>query len=398
VGMKVLMIGAYPLEPGVVHGGIESVTSTLVPALAERDDIDSVTVLRFHYGDASTDYRREGPKVEVYYVRGQARLRTITGSFLDRRKARRLVAQLNPDVVHGQEIGLYGDIAVRCSPNCVVTVHGITYAENSPYAESNLWDRLRDKSIRSLERRVLRRAKVVISISKFDTEELDEPIQGTRVSIANPTATEFFALAPSGPTEPRLLFAGMVTPLKNPVGLVNAFAQARRAVPEARLAIIGPQPDPRYTQTVRDRVAALGLAESVDIIGLVDIERLRREIVAARAVVLFSRQENAPTIIAQAMAAGKPVVGTRVGGVPEMVDDGVTGFVVESEDEATLADRLRTLLDDQDLCLRMGRRAHEVARARFAPEEVARLTAEAYRTAQRLEGMNHGRELADRYK
>ena len=42
--MRVLMIGAYPLEPGVVNGGIESATSTLVPALAERDDIESVTV------------------------------------------------------------------------------------------------------------------------------------------------------------------------------------------------------------------------------------------------------------------------------------------------------------------------------------------------------------------
>ena len=92
--MKVLMIGAYPLEPGVVNGGIESVTSTLVPALAARDDIESVTVLRFHHGEATTDYRREGPKVEVYYVRGQDRWRTITGSFLDVRAARKLVAQI----------------------------------------------------------------------------------------------------------------------------------------------------------------------------------------------------------------------------------------------------------------------------------------------------------------
>src|SRR4051794_1603885 len=113
VGMRVLMIGAYPVEPGVVRGGIEAVTSTLVPALAERDDIDQVTVLRFHNGEAAVEYRREGPKVDVYYMRGQDRLRTITGSFLDLRKARKLIAELKPDVVHGQEIGCFGDIAVR---------------------------------------------------------------------------------------------------------------------------------------------------------------------------------------------------------------------------------------------------------------------------------------------
>src|SRR5277367_167306 len=136
------MIGAYPLEPGMVHGGIESVTSTLVPALAAQDDIDSVTVLRFHHGEASTDYRRAGPKVEVYYVRGQDRLRLITGWFLDVRKARKLVAALKPDVVHGQGIGWYGDIAAKCSPNSVVTVHGLPHVEIRLSARTTFRDKL----------------------------------------------------------------------------------------------------------------------------------------------------------------------------------------------------------------------------------------------------------------
>jgi glycosyltransferase involved in cell wall biosynthesis len=383
VGIKVLMMGAYPLEPGVVRGGIESATSTLVPALAERDDVDCVTVLRFHNGDAATDYRREGPKVEVFYLRSQGRLRTISRSFLDVRKARRLAAQLNPDVVHGQEIGVYGDIAMRCSPNCAVTVHGITLADASADAldDSSLSGRLRDKLIRNLERRVLRRAKVVISISKYDADMLDVPIQGTRVSIPNATAPEFFALAPSGPTEPRLLFAGVFTPRKNPAGLVDAFARVRMTVPEARLSLIGPQPDANYAKLVRDRVTDLGLQDSVDIVDQVDNERLRHEIATARAVVLFSRQETLPTIIAQAMAAGKPVLASRVGGVPEMVGDCETGFLVESDDEATLADRMAKLLVDQDLSLRLGQRGHEVALERFTAAAVAEMTVEAYRKA-----------------
>ena len=156
-------------------------TSTFVPALAERDDIDSVTVLRLHQGDASTDYRREGPKVEVYYVRGQNRLATITGSFLDVRQARKLVAKLKPDVVHGQELGRNGDIAVRCSPNCVVTVHGMVHVELRMAAEHSFRDRLRTPLFDNLVRRVLRRAKVVISISKYGAEELPGLIRGTPI-------------------------------------------------------------------------------------------------------------------------------------------------------------------------------------------------------------------------
>ncbi len=379
MGLKVLMIAPYPLEPGMVHGGIESVTSVLVPALAAQDDIDSVTVLYFHGGEASTDYRRDGPKVEVYYVRSQDRLRTITGSFLDVRKARKLVAALKPDIVHGQ--ALAGDIAVKCSPNSVVTVHGLPHVEMRLSARTKFRDKLRVKLVEAVVRRVLRRAKVVISISKYDTQELGRLIKGTRVSIANPTGLEFYALAPSGPSEPRLLFAGVLSPLKNVLGLLNAFAQVRQVVPEARLILAGPHPDPDYAQTVQDRVTSLALGDSVDIVGFLDNDRLRHEIATARAVVLFSRQENAPTIIAQAMAAGKPVVATRVGGVPEMVNDGESGFVVESEDETALAERMLTLLNDQDLCLRMGARGHELALCRFNPEAVARQTVQAYRTA-----------------
>lgn len=311
MGLKVLMIGTYPLEPGVVRGGVESATSTLVPALAERDDIDSVTVLRFHHGEAPAAYRRETPKIDVHYVRGQYRWRMLTGAFLDRRKARKLIAELKPDVVHGQEIGLNSDIAARCSPNCVVTVHGITFVETHLYHRPGLGTTLRAKLIRNVARRVLRRAKVVISISKYDAEVLSGLTRRTRVSIANATAPEFFALAPPEPTGPRLLFAGGLIPLKNPLGLVNAFAKVRAAVPDARLSLIGPQPDAYYANVIRERVTALDLTDCVDIVDLVDNERMLREIAAARAVVLFSRQENAPTIIAQAMAAGKPGRGCR---------------------------------------------------------------------------------------
>jgi glycosyltransferase involved in cell wall biosynthesis len=389
VGLKVLMIGDYPLEPGMVHGGIESVTSVLVPALAAQDDIDNVAVLRFHTGEAPTDYRRAGPKVEVYYVRGQDRLRTITGSFLDVRKARKLVAELKPDVVHGQGIGWYGDIAAKCSPNSVVTVHGLPHVEIRLSARTTFRDKLRVKQIDALVRRVLRRAKVIISISKYDTQPLGRLLKAIPVSIANPTGLEFFALAPSRPSEPRLLFAGVLVPRKNLEGLLNAFAQVRQAVPGARLIMVGPHPDPDYAQNVQDRVTSLALGDSVDIVGFVDNDRLSQEIATARAVVLFSREETAPTIIAQAMAAGKPVIATRVGGVPEMVNDGENGFVVESEDETALAERMLTLLNDQDLCLRMGARAHELALYRFNPEAVARKTVQAYRIATNSQLLNH---------
>ncbi|MGE2834257.1 glycosyltransferase family 4 protein [Mycobacterium sp. SMC-4] len=383
MGIKILMIGPYPLEPGVVQGGIESATSVLVPALAQRDDVESVTVLRFHNGEAATDIRREGAKVTVHYLRGQRRLRTITGSFLDVRRTRRLAAQVRPDVVHGQEIGLYGDIALRCSQNTAVTVHGLAFSVTGADTLDGvrLRERLRDRMVHRMCRRVVSRAKVVISISDWDARALDVPLRGTRVCIPNPVGAEFFDLAPSGPTAPRVLFAGGFTPNKNPLGVVNAFARVVAAVPAARLSLVGPAPDPKYLQRVRDRITELGIGHAVEMTGTVGNEQMRNEISAARTVILFSRQENSPTILAQAMAAGKPVVASRVGGVPEMVDDGESGFLTEPDDEATFADRMLKLIHDQDLSLRLGRRANAVARERFTADTVADLTVAAYRNA-----------------
>ena len=246
--VKVLMIAAYPLEPGIVNGGIESVTSTLVPALAAHEDVESVTVLRFHHGEATTEYRREGPKVEVYYVRGQDRWRTLTGSALDVRKARRLVAQIEPDVVHGQEIGWIGDIATRCSRRSVVTVHGLPHVEIRLSARQSLRDRLRIRPIELMVGRVLRRARVVISISSYDEVAAPGSDSWHQGEHPNPTGVKFFSLFPSGPTAPRLLFAGVMTPRKNVVGVLNAFAQVQRVVPNARLVMVGPQPDPGYAR------------------------------------------------------------------------------------------------------------------------------------------------------
>lgn len=381
MGIKVLMIGLYPTEPGVVRGGVEAATGALVAALAERDDIDSVTVLRFHQGEASVEYRRESPKVEVYYVRAQYRWRMLTGSLLDLRKAHSLIAKLKPDVVHAQEIGVDGDIGTRCSANCVVTVHGITYVECRPTGRASIRDRVRGRLIYSIARRVLGRAKVVISISKYDAEEVAGLIGGSQVIIENPIAAEFFVSTQPSSTEPLLLCAGVCSARKNQLGLLNAFAEARREFPAARLALIGPQPDQTYAQLVRDRVKDLGLSDAVEIKDLVDSDRLRKEIAGARAVVLFSRQETAPTIIAQAMAAGKPVVASRVGGVAEMIDDGATGFVVEPEDEKALANRLLTLLEDEELSMQMGWRGHRIAHARFNPSRVAEKTVTAYQLA-----------------
>lgn len=378
MGLNVVMIATYPLEPGRIVGGIESVTSTLVPALAARAEIDRITVLCFHTEATPVPTRREGPKVEIRYLNGQRRLGVASRSFLDVRQARKIIDELRPDVVHAHEIGLRGDIATQVSPDTVVTVHGLVHLETKLQARASVKERVRYYLVEAMVKRVLRRAKAVISISEYDARALAGLVRGAHISIANPTAPDFFALDSSGPTEPRLLFAGVLSPRKNPEGLLTAFALAVRQVPHARLRIVGPQPDAEYARGIREQCTALGLEEHVEFVGMVDNDRLRTEIAEARAVVLFSHEETSPTILAQAMAAGKPVLASRVGGIPEMVREGETGYLIEPQDAPALAERMVQLLENQDLATDLGKRGHVLALEKFEPDAVARRTVETY--------------------
>jgi glycosyltransferase involved in cell wall biosynthesis len=93
---------------------------------------------------------------------------------------------------------------------------------------------------------------------------------------------------------------------------------------------------------------------------------------------LPSKQETAPVVVAEAMAAGRAVVATRICGVPYMVEDGASGLLVEDGDPNALAAGLLRLLQDPALRARMGQRGRQIAEARFRTSVVAGQTRQVY--------------------
>src|SRR4051794_20449330 len=115
MSLRVLLIGPYPLQQGMIVGGVEAVVSTLVSALAANENVAQVTVLCFERGRRTPQYTRVHDKLEIRYLPGQ-RLTLLTRSFLEVRRARRVIAELEPDVVHGHGIDHFGYIATQISP------------------------------------------------------------------------------------------------------------------------------------------------------------------------------------------------------------------------------------------------------------------------------------------
>lgn len=379
-GLRVLLVGPYPYITGKVIGGVEAVVSTLAKALAMCPEIAQLTVLSFFNGSMPAKTEQITDKLQVIHLPGQRKLALPTRSYFNYLQAKQLKNTLKPHLVHGQGIGPIGDLSIRLDKLPVVTAHGLVHVEARMASKGTPTDRLRVWLAEGMVQRVLKHARVTISTSEYDALSLKSYIHCPHVTIANPVAPEFFIPADS-PKGNTILFAGMLVRRKNIEGILHALVSVRQHVPEARLVVVGPTPDPIYQREIHEIVKTHHLEKAVIFRGLVENYELVRELAQSRCLVLFSQEETSPTIIAQAMAAGRAVVASKVGGIPELVMDGKNGFLVSSKDEQTLAKRLITLLESPELCKYMGDQGHAIALERFQPASVARQTIAAYRLA-----------------
>jgi glycosyltransferase involved in cell wall biosynthesis len=129
----------------------------------------------------------------------------------------------------------------------------------------------------------------------------------------------------------------------------------------------------------RQEVKANSLSDNVCFLGNISIDEVQIELSKANCLVVSSFQENAPLSIAEAMAAGVPVVGARVGGVPEMIEDGKTGLLVDPYDVNDIAKAVLRILSDRNLAHSMGRQAKEAARQRYMASAVCKKTLQVYK-------------------
>jgi glycosyltransferase involved in cell wall biosynthesis len=148
----------------------------------------------------------------------------------------------------------------------------------------------------------------------------------------------------------QVVFLGKLGPNKGSYDLLEAASMllARRRQLELMLGGDG------EVQQTRARVSELGIGEHVKVLGWVGPEQRNALLASASVFVLPSYHEGLPMSILEAMAAGLPVLATPVGGIPELLTDGVEGYLVQPGDVEGLGRCMQSLLDDQALAQRMG--------------------------------------------
>ena len=354
-------------------GGVGTYIAMLLPQLVERFDV----VVAAH---------GPGPLREASLAAGAryvalSHLRRPINPFRDVLALAELVRvcrRERPDIIHlnSAKAAFVGRLAgaLARTPVRIVSIHGWSFSVPG-IPRAAVWA---DRLVRPL-------TTATICVSEYDREVGIAAGMCERertVVIHNGIDVRGFEATNHGRRDvPVVAFVGRLAPQKDPETLIRALAMLERNSYHAVVAGSGPDAD-----SIAAEIERLGLNDSVDLLGVRD--DVSEILGSADVFVLSSIYECLPISVLEAMAAGLPVVATKVGGVPELVVDGQTGFIVGSRDPEALAQAIRKLLANPHLRRRFGDAARARVEDRFDIKRFRLEHVEVYRRELERRGLS----------
>lgn len=177
------------------------------------------------------------------------------------------------------------------------------------------------------------------------------------------------------------LFCGKLTKTKGILYLIEAFKKLRKNYDNIRLVLIGDG----APSTVKELKNSAGGEKDIEFLGIKSPDEMKHYYASCDVFVLPSLSEGFGIVNLEAMACGKPVMSTKVGGIIDVVIDGETGFLVTPADSDELSSAMRKFLDNPNLMVKMGERARKRVVENFSWDTVAEKTHNAYKTVLKHE-------------
>jgi len=295
----------------------------------------------------------------------------------------RILKQLNPDVVHAHDPHAVSmaatalSIAAPTPAPALVATRRIEFriARNS----FSRWKYSQVDSFIAISRAVKDRL-VADGIPVGKIHIVHEGVDVERVAALPSGNVHAVLFLPAG--SPVVGTIGALVPQKDHHTLIEAAKLVVREVPDVRFVILG---EGELRKTLEDQIRRGHLERHVFLAGFrADVLELMKDF---DLFALSSVQEGMCTSLVDAMAANKAAVATAVGGVPEVIVDGETGFLVPARDHRALADRITWLLKNDGVRRRMGNAALQRAREHFTVERMVEQTAAVYERLTRTAGV-----------
>lgn len=157
-----------------------------------------------------------------------------------------------------------------------------------------------------------------------------------------------------------ILYIGWVQPRKGLHILLQAMPSILKVKPEAKLYVIGEFQDVKYERTIRQLIEENRINSHVSLLGRKPYEEVKNFLERTNVVVIPEQWENmSPVVVVEAMAFGKPIVASRVGGIPEFISDGKNGFLVETTNPSEFANKILAMLENNKRAKKMAMQAQK---------------------------------------
>jgi glycosyltransferase involved in cell wall biosynthesis len=289
------------------------------------------------------------------------------------RAIRKKLMDIHPDIVHGQGTEREAALAAVFSgyPN-VVTIHGnmrkIAKLRHARLG-SFYWLAAR------LEALALKKAHGVICITKY-TEKLVKPLTNKTWIIPNATDNRYFDVKRKRPSNKKILLCvGLIYEIKNQNQLIQTLDSLHKEH-EFELRFLGSVS--KETSYGRDFLSLIQTRPWCQLAGLVNRDELARELGGAYGLILPSIEDNCPLVILEAMAAGVPVAASAVGGIPELIEHGKTGWLFNPHIRDSIKKVLNYFLVEEKIINDVAIRAKNEAVKRFNAKTIAQKHVEIY--------------------
>jgi glycosyltransferase involved in cell wall biosynthesis len=366
-----MLVAQLPLDPHRITGGVHSAVINLLSGFRQQpiqlrvvsfsQEVTEVTVVRF------------ADHIEIVYEpEGSWPFHSLNYLFNGRKILKHHIADFKPDLIHYQNGNtvLFAGLGVTGQIPVLLTIHGTS------------WDDMRfKKTIREkitwwfngwINQRLLPKHLIVLSTIAKNRQPLTS-LHAIEI-IPNALNPAFFQLPMKSQTNNRLLFIGVINDRRNLMLILDAVQQLRNLGKNYTLDVLGGFDNAFYEQQIKKRLADDAMESYVTLHGWSDQQKVREYLAASDILVMASKIETLPMVIAEAQAAGTVVVSSTVGGIPAMIQHGQNGFMYSLDEPTQLTEILSSLYNEYDRLHAMAQIARKHAIQQYESNTVAQKT------------------------
>jgi glycosyltransferase involved in cell wall biosynthesis len=373
--MKILIIiPDFPENLEDIKGGVQSALANLLKGFAIiNENIRVITFSRTIKNEYLVNY---SPTIDIVYCKEASSFHLLNYVFKHSFIVKSHIRSFNPDLIHFAMGGicLTTKIFGLYHKKQLVTIHGISFLEARLI--KNLREKLAIYTNEFVEALFI--PNNIIHISNYSLQIKGITKKNRYTVIPNAVEPKYFNIPLKEGTENRLLYIGAIEQRKNILLLLKIMRVLIDTGKQFTLEVLGDFLSADYKKEVLNCVHEYQLSPFIKFYGWVSQSTVIEVLGKADILVICSKQETLPMVIIEGMAAGKVVVSTDIGGIPEMVTNEETGFLYNLKNENKFAQILGQLYNNNELTSKISCNAREKAFNTYRCDVVAKKTAIFY--------------------